>query len=186
MKNRLLSFILSLTVASAALAATPKYIFYYIGDGMGMGRSTYPASTPVTDSAAAGTALSTGYKTNNGMLGVTPDSAAVTSVAKELFDMGYGVGIVTSVAPDDATPGAFYSHVPKRSMYYEIGKDAASCGYDFIGGANLRGVKDKKGNPTDLMQVFAENNVAVVRGIDALNATDSRRWGLLTLFLSTI
>ena len=208
MKNRLLSFILSLTVASAALAATPKYIFYYIGDGMGMGQvmsaecynrlvrgsdkpllmmqfpvastiTTYSASSPVTASAAAGTALSTGYKTNNGMLGVTPDSAAVTSVAKELFDMGYGVGIVTSVAPDDATPGAFYSHVPKRSMYYEIGKDAASCGYDFIGGANLRGVKDKKGNPTDLMQVFAENNVAVVRGIDALNATDSRRLVLL-------
>lgn len=208
MKNRLFTFLLSLAVACTAFAASPKYIFYYIGDGMGMGQvmsaecynrtvrgsdkpllmmqfpivstlTTYSASSPVTDSAAAGTALSTGYKTKNGMLGVTPDSTAVVSVAKQLFDMGYGVGIVTSVAPDDATPGAFYSHVPYRSMYYEIGKDAASCGYDFIGGSNLRGVKDKKGNPTDLMQIFAENNVAVVRGIDALNATDSRRVVLL-------
>ncbi len=215
MKNRLLSFFLSLTIAGMAFAATPKYIFYYIGDGMGMGQvmsaecynrmvrgsekpllmmqfpivstlTTYSASSPVTDSAAAGTALSTGYKTKNGMLGVTPDSAAVTSVAKQLFDAGYGVGLVTSVAPDDATPGSFYAHVPYRSMYYEIGKQAASCGYDFIGGSNLRGVKDKKGNPTDLMQIFAENNVSVVRGIDALNATDSRRVVLLNTDSITI
>ncbi len=117
---------------------------------------------------------------------MTPDSAAVTSVAKQLFDAGYGVGLVTSVAPDDATPGSFYAHVPYRSMYYEIGKQAASCGYDFIGGSNLRGVKDKKGNPTDLMQIFAENNVSVVRGIDALNATDSRRVVLLNTDSITI
>ncbi|WP_304590270.1 alkaline phosphatase, partial [Duncaniella muris] len=96
-----------------------------------------------------------------------------------LFDDGFGVGLVTSVAPDDATPGAFYTHVPKRSMYYEIGKDAAACGYDFIAGSNLRGIKDKKGNPTDLMKYFVENNVAVVRGTDALETIDSRRVVLL-------
>lgn len=208
MKNRIFTLLAALVVACAAFAATPKYIFYYIGDGMGMGQvmsaecynrmvlgndkpllmmqfpvvstcTTFSASSPVTDSAAAGTALSTGYKTKNGMLGMTPDTVAVTSVAKQLFDMGYGVGIVTSVAPDDATPGAFYSNVPRRSMYYEIGKDAASCGYDFIGGANWRGAKDKKGNPTDLMAAFVENNVAVVRGVDALKEVDSRRVVLL-------
>ena len=208
MRTRLFSFLTMLTAAGAILAGTPKYIFYYIGDGMGMGQvmaaeaynrtvlgnddhllmmqfpvastlTTYSASSPVTDSAAAGTALSTGHKTNNGMLGMTPDSAEVVSVAKTLFDDGFGVGLVTSVAPDDATPGAFYTHVPKRSMYYEIGKDAAACGYDFIAGSNLRGIKDKKGNPTDLMKYFVENNVAVVRGTDALETIDSRRVVLL-------
>lgn len=208
MRTRLFSFLTMLTAAGAIMAGTPKYIFYYIGDGMGMGQvmaaeaynrtvlgnddhllmmqfpvastlTTYSASSPVTDSAAAGTALSTGYKTNNGMLGMTPDSAEVVSVAKTLFDDGFGVGLVTSVAPDDATPGAFYTHVPKRSMYYEIGKDAAACGYDFIAGSNLRGIKDKKGNPTDLMKYFVENNVAVVRGTDALETIDSRRVVLL-------
>lgn len=208
MRTRFFSFLTMLTATGAILAGTPKYIFYYIGDGMGMGQvmaaeaynrtvlgnddhllmmqfpvastlTTYSASSPVTDSAAAGTALSTGHKTNNGMLGMTPDSAEVVSVAKTLFDDGFGVGLVTSVAPDDATPGAFYTHVPKRSMYYEIGKDAAVCGYDFIAGSNLRGIKDKKGNPTDLMKYFVENNVAVVRGTDALETIDSRRVVLL-------
>jgi len=208
MKSRFITFLLTLAVTGMAFAATPKYIFYYIGDGMGMGQvmsaecynrmvlkndkpllmmqfpivstaTTYSASTPVTDSAAAGTALSTGYKTKNGMLGMNPDTVAVTSVAKQLFNMGYGIGLVTSVAPDDATPGAFYANVPNRSMYYEVGKDAATCGYDFIGGSNLRGIKDKKGNKTDLMQIFADNNVAVVRGMDGLKSTDSRRVVLL-------
>ena len=80
-------------------AQDAKYIFYFIGDGMGMGPvmtaetynrevlkndkpltmmqfptvswcMTYSASSPVTDSAAAGTALATGKKTLNSMLGM--------------------------------------------------------------------------------------------------------------------
>lgn len=183
---------------------TPKYIFYFIGDGMGMGHvlaaqtynrmvlgnadpllmmqfpvagvaTTYSASSPVTDSAAAGTALSTGYKTNNGMLGVSPDTAAVTSIAKTLHDAGFGIGIVTSVAPDDATPGAFYAHVPHRSMFYEIGRQAAESGYEFIAGAGLRGTKDKKGNPNDLTDYLRSHGVDIVRGAEAAAASPSRR-----------
>lgn len=142
MKPRLFSLISMLACVCVMLGATPpRYIFYFIGDGMGMSQAmaaeaynrtvlnnttpilmmqfpvasastTYSASSPVTDSAAAGTALATGHKTRNGMLGVTPDTVSVQSVAKELFDRGYGVALVTSVPPDDATPGAFYAHVP--------------------------------------------------------------------------
>ena len=90
---------------------------------------TYSFDRSITDSAAAGTALSTGYKTTNGMLGMRPDSTEVCSIARELKNMGYGVGVVTSVAPDDATPGAFYAHVPSRKMYYEIGTQMAESGY---------------------------------------------------------
>ncbi len=185
---------------TAASQSTPKkadYVFYFIGDGMGMGplmaaqnynrlvrhgqdtltinhfpvaswAMTYSASTPITDSAAAGTALSTSHKTRNGMLGMGPDTVAVTSIARHFKDQGWGVGLVTTVSPDDATPGAFYAHVPSRSMYYEIGCQAAKCGYDFIAGAGLRGLVDKKGNPTDLLKVFADNNVAVIRNADSL------------------
>lgn len=212
MKHRFLTSIAALAAACSLFAAGPKYIFYYIGDGMGMGQvmgaeaynrtvlnnndhllmmqfpvnsvcTTYSNSSPVTDSAAAGTALATGHKTNNGMLGVTPDTTAVVSIAKQLYDEGYGIGIVTSVYPDDATPGAFYTHVPARSMYYEIGKDAASCGYDFIGGSNLRGIKDKKtGEPTDLMDIFAQNNVRVIRGTEGFDTITARRVLMLSPF----
>ncbi len=188
-----------------AWGAAPHYIFYFIGDGMGNGHvmstetfnrdvlgntdkltmmqfpvagqaMTYSASSTVTDSAAAGTALSTGTKTRNGMLGMNPDTMAVTSIAKHLHDNGYGVGLVTSVAPDDATPGAFYAHVPSRSMYYEIGRQAAASGYEFIAGSQWRGVTDKKtGEATDLYDIFRENGIDMVStAADAANS-DSRR-----------
>lgn len=198
--------ILSLLVACisvSAMANAPKYVFYFIGDGMGMGHiiatetykrvalgdntpllmmqfpvssivQTYPASEPITDSAAAGTALSTGYKTMNGMLGVTPDTTQVYSVAAQLKEKGYGVGILTSVAPDDATPAAFYAHQPSRKMYYEIGKDAAASGYEFIGGSMLRGTKD-----TDLLKVLADSNVTVAHGMEQLANATTRRVILL-------
>lgn len=49
-------------------------------------------------------ALSTGTKTKNGMLGMSPDTIPATSVATVLHNEGWGVGITTSVAADDATP----------------------------------------------------------------------------------
>lgn len=204
MKFRSAITAIAASLAISTFATQPKYIFYFIGDGMGMGpvtatemynrqvlgnpepitmmqfpvagvALTYSASSPVTDSAAAGTALSTGVKTKNGMLGMNPDTVSVTSVARVLKDDGYGIGIATSVAPDDATPGAFYAHVPHRSMYYEIGVQAAQSGYDFLCGAGLRGETDKEGNPTDLLEIMKQNNVEVVRGKeDFENATSEK------------
>lgn len=208
MKFRFIALSVLLAVVCVVSAATPKYVFYFIGDGMGMGHVmaaqsynrevlknnqpilmmqfpvvsmviTYSASSRVTDSAAAGTALSTGYKTNNGMLGVTPDSVPVTSVARYLKDAGWGIGVITTVAPDDATPGAFYAHQPSRSMAYEIDKEMAASGYEFVAGSKLKGTKDNAGNPTDIYSHFVQNNVAIVKGIDALKDVDSRRVVLL-------
>lgn len=195
--------LMAAAITATAWAKAPNYIFFFIGDGMGIAQvtnaqlynarvlgnstpllsttfpvasmaTTHSASSDVTDSAAAGTALSTGHKTVNSMLGVTPDSVAVTSVAKKLFDAGYGVGIVTSVAIDDATPGAFYAHVPSRSQYYDIGRQLAECGYQFAAGASLRGAFDKQGNPTDLMKYFDEANVSVSYGLDSIDTTAQR------------
>ena len=146
-----------------------KYVFYFIGDGMGsnqvlgaemyrsalegrpLGRvqtlmttfpysgsaSSYSASNGITDSSAAGTCLATGSKTNNGELGLDKDSARLTSIAEELKAQGWGVGIMTTVAIDHATPAAFYAHVPKRSAYYKIGKQLAKSDFDFFGGAGF-------------------------------------------------
>lgn len=159
---------LLLMVVCAMGAKKPKYIFYFIGDGMGMSpvlcaetynrtvlhnnqpllmlqfpvvsmATTYSANNTITDSAAAGTALATGHKTNNGMLGQTPDNQPVQSIATELKQQGYGVAIATSVAPDDATPGAFYAHVANRGQFYEIAEDMANSDFDMIAGGKLRG-----------------------------------------------
>ena len=206
MKHFLLA--LALTIATVASAANPKYIFYYIGDGMGISpvmtaqaynrdvlkndepllmlqfpvaswAMTYAANGPITDSAAAGTALSTGHKTKIGMLGMNPDTLAVTSVARQLKDMGYGVGVITTVAADDATPGAFYAHVANRAMAYDIDIQAAKSGYEFIAGAGLRGLVDKDGNPTDVEAVMKENGVQLVRGLGGIEKINSEKVILL-------
>ena len=185
-------------------AAAPKYLFYFIGDGMGMGQvmaadtyrrialgcdtplvmmqfpysgilTTYSASSTVTDSAAAGTALATGHKTNNGVLGLDADSVAVNSIASILHNQGWGVGLVTSVAPDDATPGAFYAHVPNRGMYYEIGRQAADSGYEFIAGSCWRGATDKAGNPTDLLEYISSKGVDLVTDVAKAGSSDKKR-----------
>ena len=197
-RKALLSGAALLLASSVSYGANLKYIFYFIGDGMGSAEvtnaqlfnkkvlgneepllmttfpvvsliTTHSASSDVTDSAAAGTALSTGHKTKNGMLGMNADTVAVTSIARTLFENGYGVGLVTTVAIDDATPGAFYTHVPHRSMFYEIGKDLAESGYQFAAGASLRGTKDKDGNDNGLMDLFKKNNVAVSYGLDGID-----------------
>lgn len=209
---KLKNLLLAATLLGSALAASaeaPKYVFYYIGDGLGMQplmtaqaynrdilknekpllmlqfpvaswAMTYSASSPITDSAAAGTALATGNKTINGMVGVTPDTVPVSSVARELKDKGYGVGIITSVYADDATPSSYYAHVASRKMYYDIDVFAAKSGYDFIGGAGLKGLVDKDGNPTDIPVIMEQNGVQLVRGADGIREINSDKVVLLS------
>lgn len=205
--KRLSSLLLSALIGAASFisfADAPKYIFYFIGDGMGMApvmaaatynRSvlgtdelplmmtfpfagqvmTYSASSDVTDSAAAGTALATSHKTVNGMLGVTPDTTAVYSVASVLKDrLGYGIGIVTSVAADDATPGAFYAHVPHRSMAKDIDRQFAESKVDFLAGASLNGLYDKEGKSTGIPELFKKNNIRLVSSVEEIGNGNER------------
>ena len=176
-----------------------KYVFYFIGDGMGsnqvlasemyysaiqgqpLGRvqtlmttfpfsgsaSSYSASNGITDSAAAGTCLATGSKTTNGMLGLAPDSSRLTTIAEELKAQGWGVGIMTTVAIDHATPAAFYAHVPKRNMYYKIGKQLCSSNFDFFGGAGFhhpQGKHDDK--PENLYRMAEKAGYTIAHGYD--------------------
>ncbi len=208
LKHLLLSAAIMFASLLASSQSAPKYIFYFIGDGMGLSpvmaaqsytrevlRSdtpllmlqfpvaswamTYSANKSVTDSAAAGTALSTGSKTNNGMLGMNADTVSVTSIARQLKDRGYGVGLVTSVAADDATPGAFYAHVPQRKMFNQIDMQNALSGYDFVGGAGLQGLADKEGNPSEAKAELDLQGVQIVRGIDGIKSIDADRVILL-------
>ena len=176
MRKRLLSLFMTAVFAVAVMAqGKVKYVFYFIGDGMGVNQvnvtetylaalkgqigfepilmsslpvvglvNTYSGTNGVTDSAAGGTALATGSKTKNGALGLTTDlQAEVNSVAAWAKEAGAAVGVSTSVAIDHATPAAFYAHVPKRQMYYEIGKQLVASGYDYFGGSDFHAAGEK-------------------------------------------
>lgn len=155
--------------ARQAEARKAKYVFYFIGDGLGIpqrsaaeefsGRkllmntfpvqgltTTYAADRFITGSAAAVTALACGHKTNIGMIGLTPDGRPIKSVAELARDRGMKVGIISTVSIDHATPAGFYAHVKKRSQYYDIAIQLAQSGFDFFGGGGLKDPTNKKNN----------------------------------------
>lgn len=63
----------------------------------------------ITDSAAAGTALSSGYKTAYSYLGITADGAPRATLAELARMNGMSTGVVTNKSYMDATPLAFFS-----------------------------------------------------------------------------
>lgn len=129
--------------------------------------STFSKSNGITDSAAAGTCLATGTKTKNGMLGLDADSTRLITIAEELKAQGWGVGIMTSVAIDHATPGAFYAHVPKRNQYYKIGQQLAESNFDFFGGAGFHHPQGKRDNKNlNLYRLAEKNGYIIAHGYD--------------------
>jgi alkaline phosphatase len=93
----------------------------------------------VTDSAAAATALATGIKTNNGVVGLGPDGSHVPSILELARRAGKATGLVTTCQVTDATPAAFGAHVPDRTDHSEIARQfIEEAGVDVIlgGGAD--------------------------------------------------
>ena len=168
---------------------TPKYIFYFIGDGMGLSQSnaaeaylsainnksgvqklemnkfphhgfytTYASDRFITGSAAAGTALATGYKASINTIGMDASKQKpVESIAERARDLGYKVGIVSSVSIDHATPAAFYAHQPSRSMYYNISLDLSKSNFNYFGGGGIKHPEgDGKIDKNNLMANFGQ------------------------------
>ena len=172
-----------------------KYIFLFIGDGMGMGQvsltdsylsykagelggqhlsfthfpylalcSTYSANRNITDSAAGGTAIACGAKTNNEYIGVDPDGNNLESIAYALHGQGYNVGIMTTVPVNHATPAAFYGHNTSRYGYYEISREIVDSRFEFLAGSGFYHYKGSKGNKPGVDIYIEENGYDVCYG----------------------
>ncbi len=75
-----------------------------------------------TDSAAAATALSTGVKTDNRVLGLDPAGRALPHLLHRAKRLGKAAGVVTSVPFSHATPAGFVVRNPSRGDYAEIAR----------------------------------------------------------------
>ena len=135
-----------------------KNIILLIGDGMGISHvfagitankgetyfqqftnngfsRTASANKYKTDSAAGGTAISTGEKTNNGSVAVDVNNKSVETILEIADKNGKATGMVATSSITHATPAVFISHQPKRNMYEEIALDFLNTDIDvFIGG----------------------------------------------------
>ena len=165
----LISAFVAVLLSFSAFAQTPKYVFLFIGDGMGFNQvyathmyneafgaedvnffgfpefrlvTSFSASSLVTDSSAAGTALASGVKTGNGMLGVYPDKTPVVTISELAKSKGFAAGVVTSVGINHATPASFYGKAESRNMYDLISGQLIESDLDFAAGAAFL-VKDK-------------------------------------------
>ncbi|MFC1725719.1 alkaline phosphatase [candidate division KSB1 bacterium] len=78
-------------------------------------QKTHSARQLITDSAASGTALAAGFKTNNGMIGMTPDGKKILTILEAAKEQGKMTGLIATSTITHATPAAFASHVRSRS-----------------------------------------------------------------------
>ena len=75
---------------------------------------TRSASSSVTDSAAGGTALATGYKTNNGYIGKDPEKNNLQSLTELAASLGKATAVMSTEAAIGATPASFSAHANDR------------------------------------------------------------------------
>ena len=67
-----------------------------------------------TDSAAAATALATGYKTGNGLIGKDTDLNDLQSLTELANSLNMGTAVMSTEGPTGATPAAFSAHADSR------------------------------------------------------------------------
>jgi len=75
---------------------------------------TCSADKLITDSAAAATAMAAGQKTDNGVIGQTPDGKSWESILEAFQKREIGCGLVVLSPISHATPGPFYAHTASR------------------------------------------------------------------------
>lgn len=184
----------------AISAESVKNMIFCIGDGMGLGQialarmkaagpggslymermpvagfiRTHAANALVTDSAAAGTALASGVKTNNGMLGMTPDGTGYQTILEAAKAKGMATGLVATSTITHATPAAFASHVTSRKMQDKIAEQliANEVNVLFGGGEGYflprTSGKSKRSDQKDLIERAKEAGYLYIRTAEEL------------------
>lgn len=171
MKKLFLLFFVALFVCNSIEAKSPKNekinnIIYMIGDGMGLchvsmmqleGKyqptafdraqnialiKTHSLNNRVTDSAAAGTALATGYKTNNSIVAQLPDGTELESITTKAQKNNFATGIVVSCYIQHATPATFFASEKSRNNTENICADFTTRDYDVVFGGGLKYFKE--------------------------------------------
>ena len=172
-----------------------KNIIFMIGDGMGLEQLstawivnnrhmnitdnfpyvglqwTYSASKLVTDSAAAGTALFTGSKTNNGMLAMSPDGQPLETLPEYAKSKGWKTGMSVVCRICDATPAAYAAHHANRDSLYSITSQMVDCGLDFISGGGLKWWENRP-DGRDLTAEVEAKGYTFVKDIESLKAVE--------------
>lgn len=126
---------------------------------------TYDSTSFCPDSASTATAISTGHKTYSGTINMDETATKkYETITEKLKDqLGYKIGIISSVNLNHATPAAFYCHQPSRSEYYEIGKELIESDFDYFAGGGLLKPTGEDKNQADLYELADKAGYTVVK-----------------------
>lgn len=181
-----------------------KYIFLFIGDGMGMNQvslteaaisdsmafshllfTDFPVfgqcettckNLFITDSGAAGSAIACGEKENYSNISYFGDAAdKEISIAKYLHKKAYKVGIISTCPMDDATPAAFYASNFSRKNYYEIAYDATKSDFELFAGGGFRYFTGKNNDKENIYDVFKQKNYDSISDLTLLKNSNNKK-----------
>lgn len=177
----------------------PTNIILLIGDGMGLTQisaamysnnnrlalakfpvigfhKSHAANELITDSAAGGTAIACGIKTNNGNIGTDENGLPTLSILEELDSMNFSTGMIVTSTIVHATPAAFAAHRARREMYEEIALDYLNANVDLLIGGGRQYFQNREMDDRDLINEF-ENKGYIV--MDQLYTTMNKiKWPL--------
>ena len=171
-------------------AKKPKNVIVMIGDGMGVAQvfagitangghlfldnfkhvgfaKTASSDNYITDSAAGGTALSTGEKTYNGAIGVNTDTVAIKTILEMAEEKGLATGLVSTSAITHATPASYIAHQGSRGSYEDIAADFPKTDIDVIIGGGYKHFTQRK-DGRDLTRDLQHNGYQVLRNMDEI------------------
>ena len=148
--------------------------------------STESANYFVTDSAAAASAMSTGYEVNNGAISVTPNGERPETLLKFAKANKKRIGLVSTAPIYDASPAAFSVHAKNRreselivNQYLDLSPDILmGGGSDFFLPKSERGGKRSDGK--NVIELFKNNGYQYISKPNELTLIQSPK--LLGLF----
>ncbi len=160
---------------------------------------TYQYGTVITDSASAATALASGVKTRDAIIGKDHDGRPMKTITDIAIQLGKSAGLISNTRITHATPAAFYAHIIHRDMENGIASQLIERGdlnVAFSGGARhfipagtkveeypaLKGINKKAGwggserkDSRDLIKEAKNKGYATIANVQELIALDGKK-----------
>lgn len=202
MKKTMLSLVACLFTVACAMASDEgriRSLIFLIGDGMGLSQvsmlqfergdtltafdraqnvaliRTGSANNRVTDSAAAGTALASGFKTDNGTLGQDPEGNPFESSMARAREKGMATGIVVTSYLQHATPAGFYAHVADRGDVSEITRQLLDSKIDVLFGGGRKWLEKRAPEGGSYLEALARRGYVMADSLSQLRHVDRSR-----------
>jgi alkaline phosphatase len=185
------------SIDEVALAQTSEVrnIVLMIGDGMGVSQifagmtanrghlnleylktigfsKTQSADNYVTDSAAGGTAIAAGVKTNNHTIGLNPENNPVPSILELAEARGLSTGLVATSSVTHATPASFAAHRKLRYMEGAIALDLVDSEVDVLIGGGLQFFSARK-DSLNLLDTLVHKGYTIHETLTSLEGVSS-------------